>query len=228
MSCISDDHFRNIFKRLWKATLTNQELQSEVRPEATQQNGSAKEHSQHEENNHEVKDVLITTQNGIDASYEDTSDEFLLLPHSDESSLVLETASRDDSTPAQVLKAIEEEGVNAIHYQDRFGRTALHVAAERGAPGIVEVLLNSGARADAKDRNGWTPLHSSLQSGDQSHLACARLLFDKGALLTVTASDGCAPLHYLIRNRKRDSQLNENVIDEFDVSERGKPRNFCF
>ena len=39
------------------------------------------------------------------------------------------------------------------------GGTALHGAANRGANSIVQVLVDEGARLDAKTEVGWTPLH---------------------------------------------------------------------
>jgi ankyrin repeat protein len=41
---------------------------------------------------------------------------------------------------------------------DNRGRSAIHIAAERGHTAIVERLLQQGAVADAEDRNGITPL----------------------------------------------------------------------
>jgi ankyrin repeat protein len=41
---------------------------------------------------------------------------------------------------------------------DANGETALHGAALRGANGAVKLLVDAGARLDAKNRKGWTPL----------------------------------------------------------------------
>ncbi len=38
------------------------------------------------------------------------------------------------------------------------GSTALHGAVVSGQPGIVQSLVDHGARLDAKTKTGWTPL----------------------------------------------------------------------
>ncbi len=45
---------------------------------------------------------------------------------------------------------------------DNRGRSALHIAAERGHTLIVERLLKEGAVVDARDRNGSTPLNLAI------------------------------------------------------------------
>lgn len=57
----------------------------------------------------------------------------------------------------EAVKICLEQGndVNAANY---FGDTPLHGAAYRGANSIAEYLIKQGARLDAKDVRGWTPL----------------------------------------------------------------------
>jgi ankyrin repeat protein len=42
------------------------------------------------------------------------------------------------------------------------GETALHGAAQRGADKVVQFLADQGARLDAKDRRGRTPLDEAI------------------------------------------------------------------
>ena len=42
---------------------------------------------------------------------------------------------------------------------DRFGKTALHYAAPRGALETNDLLLDRGERVDAPDQKGQTALH---------------------------------------------------------------------
>ena len=48
---------------------------------------------------------------------------------------------------------------------DLKGRTALHLAADQASAEMVELLLEEGARADAGDRHGITPLHVAARRG---------------------------------------------------------------
>jgi ankyrin repeat protein len=61
---------------------------------------------------------------------------------------------------AEQLEAVRiclERG-NDINAADIFGDTPLHGAAYRGANSILEFLIQAGAKLDAKDVRGWTPL----------------------------------------------------------------------
>ncbi len=49
--------------------------------------------------------------------------------------------------------------LNAV---DRWGRTALHLAAEWGFAEGVAILLDAGANPDALDEEGLTPLETAL------------------------------------------------------------------
>src|SRR5690606_27322806 len=57
------------------------------------------------------------------------ADEFLLLPSPRESGRVLEAVATGGEAK-EINAIIEEEGEQSIHFQDSFGRTALHIAAE--------------------------------------------------------------------------------------------------
>lgn len=58
-----------------------------------------------------------------------------------------------------------DEGA-ALESRDDQGRTALHIAAERGFTRIIDTLVELGADIDATDRNLETPLHRAAR---QSH-----------------------------------------------------------
>jgi uncharacterized protein len=56
----------------------------------------------------------------------------------------------------QAVKLTHESG-NDINAADTDGNTALHGAAHRGAPEIVQFLVDKGAKMDVVNKNGWTP-----------------------------------------------------------------------
>ncbi len=56
----------------------------------------------------------------------------------------------------EAVKMLVELG-NDIHAANDRGETALHGAAYRGAPSIVDYLVEQGARIDARSAQGWTP-----------------------------------------------------------------------
>ena len=67
------------------------------------------------------------------------------------------------------LKTLLQHSTNDPNARDVDGdRTALHWAAARGAIKCVQLLLDAGAAADAKDAQGRTPgeLARSLRQGD--------------------------------------------------------------
>ena len=41
---------------------------------------------------------------------------------------------------------------------DKYGKMALHLAAEQGNETAVQLLVDRGASTEARDNNGWTPL----------------------------------------------------------------------
>lgn len=86
------------------------------------------------------------------------------------------------------LKAVDEDGKNALHYAvgnnsdlydlliekgidlkaaDKFGKTALHYAAAQHNFAMCKLLIKKGADANAEDKDGKTPLHCSLYKNQE-------------------------------------------------------------
>ena len=89
----------------------------------------------------------------------------------------------------RVLRLLLDHGAAVGGADDRYGETALHVAAACGHRDAAALLLDRGARVDARARNGSTPLHKAAFDGGTDVL---RLLLSRGADLGARDSYGDA------------------------------------
>jgi hypothetical protein len=71
-------------------------------------------------------------------------------------------ATEADALAALTLLLRTPIDVNAANAN---GQTALHNAAGRGSDPIVKLLLDKGAKLDAKDRLGWLPIDMARGAG---------------------------------------------------------------
>jgi ankyrin repeat protein len=79
---------------------------------------------------------------------------------------------------------VEEVGADLNAYSND-GLTALHVAAFTWADGIIEYLVSKGARLDAEDKYGQTPL--SVAEGDPNTLVDSSERGAHAAMMSSTA-----------------------------------------
>jgi ankyrin repeat protein len=68
---------------------------------------------------------------------------------------------------------------------------AVHLACHRNQPVVLKRLLNRGARIDAVDSLGMTPLHYACRLGHDEIVA---ILLDRGANVKMEDCDGSRPL----------------------------------
>ncbi|KAH7041432.1 ankyrin repeat-containing domain protein [Microdochium trichocladiopsis] len=71
------------------------------------------------------------------------------------------------------------------------GRTALHHAAERGHGEMVDFLVSQGARVNARDLDGMTPLLGAVL---RAHLAIVHALLEAGGDMLLASHDGLCAL----------------------------------
>ncbi|XP_063214766.1 ankyrin repeat domain-containing protein 39 [Chroicocephalus ridibundus] len=95
-----------------------------------------------------------------------------------------------DGDERRVLELLERRG--GPSQPDTAGYTALHYASRNGHLGVCRLLLQRGARCDARTPGGATPLHRASYCG---HLAVARLLLAHGADPAAADGDGLTSLH---------------------------------
>ena len=68
--------------------------------------------------------------------------------------------------------------------------TPLHVASKLGHLDCARLLLELGAKLEARDNDGWTPLHYACMN---EKLDCAQLLLEKGASAAAESTNGFLP-----------------------------------
>ena len=63
---------------------------------------------------------------------------------------------------------------------------------------------------DAKDVNGWTPLHEGARGG---HESVVRMLVEKGAKLNEGTTDGATPLYWSIKQNGIDHPVSKFLME---------------
>lgn len=87
---------------------------------------------------------------------------------------------------------------------DAYGRTLLHYAASNAKLDELAKLLAQGLDPNAKDDNGWTPLHFAAQANSP---ACVSALIDAGAITSAVDSHGNAPLSRAVFSSTGDGEV---------------------
>ena len=97
---------------------------------------------------------------------------------------------------------------------------SLYSAAFNGDARKVEELLSQGARVDARDDQGFTPLLAAAQRG---HTEVCKLLLETGkANVKETTPDGFTPLLYAVD--KGHTEMCELLLDNGSDLEEKTPR----
>jgi ankyrin repeat protein len=111
------------------------------------------------------------------------------------------------------------------------GDTALHRAAAAGASRSAALLLEYGAKANARNKSGRTPLHLAALGKRKEAVA---VLLDRGARPTIKDDDGQTPLFAAVFGKdvgvvtamlaKRDAIDNDAYREALGVAVRGATR----
>jgi ankyrin repeat protein len=78
----------------------------------------------------------------------------------------------------------------------RIDRGLIRASTENNLPEVSR-LLSVGANVNAKDNEGWTPLHWACRKG---HVQVAKEILEHGADITVKDNAGRTPLHWACYN----------------------------
>ena len=101
-----------------------------------------------------------------------------------------------------ILQADNSSSTNAITCQDVYGQTCLHHSARAINSGhVISYLVSKGARVNAMDNKGHTPMMTSVIAGNASGLSA---LLKQGADILMRDNTGKNVLyHAVVRNRKK-------------------------
>lgn len=88
------------------------------------------------------------------------------------------------------VKAVIEKGTE-LDGQNKYGDTALILAANQGHTDIAKLLIEKGAKLDVQNNKGFTALILAADKGDAE---IVKLLIEKGAKLDVQSANGVTAL----------------------------------
>jgi ankyrin repeat protein len=127
--------------------------------------------------------------NGVVPNNNQTESPFLRLLRN-----ILFKAIKRGDTP--LVTELLKNGVSA-NTKNRYGSSALHIAAYFGYVEVAKVLLKFGARINAKNNFNNTPLHEACESGE---FDMVKLLVHRGASIHIRDSEGYKPRDEALRN----------------------------
>ena len=94
-----------------------------------------------------------------------------------------------------------------VNSKDKVGNTPLHLAAYRGYVRMAELLIQNGAKANVKNNEGDTPLHTCISGRrDEDKPAMIAFLIRSGVGINTTNNEGDTPLDIAMH-------INEDLID---------------
>ncbi len=141
------------------------------------------------------------------------------LVEADPSLAIFAAAIQGDTVAIETLLAANRPLVSAVSSD---GWTPLHLAAHFGKQEAVRLLLNKGAKVDARSTNAMqnTPLHAAA-AGRAAEVAT--LLLDHGASVNARQNGGWTPLHAAAQNG--DIELARTLVEAgADVNARAENR----
>ena len=97
------------------------------------------------------------------------------------------------------LQACLEAGADVDFRTFEVGYTPLHLAAQSDvSSAIITALIDAGAKVDARQRTGRTPLHLAVGHTSYLKTAIVRALLMGGAQVNARDEDGWTPLHLAV------------------------------
>ncbi|KAI0682863.1 ankyrin repeat-containing domain protein [Cytidiella melzeri] len=103
------------------------------------------------------------------------------------------------------------------------GKTALHIASQRGNEELVRMLLSLGADFDLPDNEGNTALHYGSAWG---HIPVVQLLIERGCQYNVRNNDGFTPSDYAYSTSTKDV-LQDTARAQFELNKKSRRNVFA-
>lgn len=132
-------------------------------------------------------------------------------------------ADMSDGLPSYIVRgSVEEERWHRSHPNNKknrsekdsstTGSTPAHRYAQEGnAKHLGDVIDKMGHLLEAKDANGWTPLHEGARAG---HEDVVKLLVDRGANINERTREGKGetPLYWSIKENGEDHPVSQLLV----------------
>lgn len=99
-----------------------------------------------------------------------------------------------------IIQLLIDFGVD-VNETDRYGNTALHIAAAQGSEKNVHLLINAKANTNSKNIFGITPLHEAVK---QQHIHIIQTLLKHGVDANESDSHGRTALHLSVQMKNPD------------------------
>ncbi|KAI0796751.1 ankyrin repeat-containing domain protein [Abortiporus biennis] len=110
-----------------------------------------------------------------------------------------------------------------LDWANKSGKTALHVAAEKGNEELVRMLLDLGADFDLADNLGNTPLHYASAWGN---VPIVQMLIERGCQYSVRNNEGFTPSDYAYSLNTKDV-LQDTARAQFEFNKRTRRNVFA-
>ena len=118
----------------------------------------------------------------------------------------IQQAIRDGDLSA--VKVLLNSRPGLVFDKDSHGQTPLHLAVRAGRRDLAELLIANKADVNARDKDGWTPLHFTTVGDDKlegvDKKGIEELLLDHNADVDIKANGGFTPLHFAASWGARD------------------------
>lgn len=111
--------------------------------------------------------------------------------------------SKVDADCRQIVEMVHKAGANLSHV-DKNGWTALSMAAMNGYTQMCSYLVDQNVSIDSQDDHGLTPL---MKAGAHAQLETFKLLFAKGANISILDNTGLTVLHHMVNSAMSNSSF---------------------